>query len=429
MRIAPILLLLVLIAACGPTHRSGRSDSVVRLTYWPAQNEYERLLAGELAAQWNEAHPGVQVTVQPIPAGQSSEEVLLAAIVAGTTPDICSNIWPGIVNDFVRAGGVMALDDMPGFDSLVTSRLPEQIPDQFRSADGRLYQMPWKTNPIMMQYNKRIFREAGFDDPPGTYSEFLAAAEAITRDLDGDGQTDRWIGYRDIRPIWWQRYFDFYALYIGASNGKTFFSDGEPDLDTQAATDVFDFFAKIYGGGYFPITTYQGSAFVSTAVATEFVGPWNISWLQENAPDMEYDYAPLPVPDDHEGPPYTYGDFKNIVIFSDTRHPDEAWEFLQFLVTKQADLRLMELTKQIPVRRDLLTDSTFADFFERQPLVVPFAEQAPYTRGVDAVPSFQEILDAIAQEFEAAAVYRVRTPLEATEKAVGRIRVIHEWSL
>ena len=417
------------VAACGPSERAGRADGVVRLTYWPAQNEFERMLAAELAAEWNAAHPGIQVTVQPIPAGQSSEEVLLAAIVGGTTPDICSNVWPGIVNDFVRAGGLLALDAMPGFDSLVASRVPADLLDEFRSEDGRIYQMPWKTNPIMMQYNKRIFREAGYDTPPRTYSEYLDAAEKITADLDGDGQVDRWIGYRDIRPIWWQRYFDFYSFYIGASGGRTFYEHGEPALDVKAATEVFDFFASIYGRGYFPLTTYQGSAFVARTIATEFTGPWNISWLQENAPDMEYGYAPLPRPDDHEGPLHTYGDFKNMVVFADTPYPEEAWQFLQHLVTKQADLRLLQLTRQIPVRKDLLEDSTFAGFFADHPMVVPFAEQAPYTRGVDAVPSFQEILDAIAQEYDAAAVYRVRSPAEATEEAVERIRIIHEWSL
>ena len=429
MRTSSILLFILLLAACGGTERADQAAGIVRLTYWPAQNEHERLLANELAAEWNAAHPGVQVTVQPIPAGQSSEEVLLAAIVGGNTPDVCSNIWPGIVNSFVSAGGVLPLDDLPGFDSLMASRIPEQLLDQFVSDDGRLYQMPWKTNPTMMLYNKRIFREAGMDHPPATYSEYVAAAAKITRDLDGDGQVDRWIGYRDIRPIWWQRYFDFYAFYIGASGGKTFFEGGEPALDTAATSLVFDFFGKMYGNGYFPLTTYQGSAFVATAIATEFTGPYNISWMQENAKGMEYAYAPLPAPDDHEGPLHTYGDFKNIVIFSDTQHPAEAWEFVQYLVTREADLRLLETTRQIPVRRDLLTDSTFADFFARHPLVAPFARQAPFTRGVDAVPAFQEILDAIAQEYEAAAVYRVRTPDEATEKVVERIQVIHEWSL
>ena len=149
-------------------------------------------------------------------------------------------------------------------------------------------------------------------------------------------------------------------------------------------------------------------------------------------PDCTSDQAvcmTLSVPDDYAGPPYTYGDYKNIAIFSSTEHPEAAWRFARYLVTRAADLRLLEVTKQIPVRRDLLTDSLYADFFQHNPKVVPFARQAPYTRGVDAVSSLTEVLDAIAQQYEAAAVYGVRSPAEATREAVERIRLIHEWSL
>jgi multiple sugar transport system substrate-binding protein len=44
------------------------------------------------------------------------------------------------------------------------------------------------------------------------------------------------------------------------------------------------------------------------------------------------------------------------------------------------------------------------------------------------VGSLQEILDAIAQQFEAAAVYRVYSPAEGTRRALARIRLIHEWN-
>ncbi|RKY55138.1 MAG: sugar ABC transporter substrate-binding protein, partial [Candidatus Neomarinimicrobiota bacterium] len=64
-------------------------------------------MAKYLVDNWNAVNDSVKVKLQPIPASQSSEEVLLAAIAAGTTPDICSNIWPGAMDDFIATGGLV----------------------------------------------------------------------------------------------------------------------------------------------------------------------------------------------------------------------------------------------------------------------------------------------------------------------------------
>jgi multiple sugar transport system substrate-binding protein len=400
----------------------------VRLTYWSSQNPAERRIARTLVDEWNSANPGIQVALQPLPAGRSSEEVLLAAIAAGTTPDVCSNIWPGIVQDFVRAGALLPLSDFADFDSLAGSRFPDGTRERFGDADGNVYQIPWKTNPIMMLYNKKMFREAGIKQPPATYSEYLEAAERIAADFDGDGQMDRWMGYRDIRPIWNERRFDYFAFYVGASGGKTFFVDGELSLDTAASTEVFEFFAELYRKREFPLTTFQGSPVLSGKIATEFVGPWQISWLNENAPsDFEFDFAPLPRPDDQPGSLHTFGDYKSIAVFANTSHPDAAWQFAKYLVTRKADLMLLEIARQIPVRAGLLEDSMYGDFFEENPMVRRFAEVAPYSLGVDAVSSLQELLDAVAQQFEAAALYQAYPPEEATRRLAERMHLIHEW--
>jgi multiple sugar transport system substrate-binding protein len=401
----------------------------VRLVYWSSQNPQELDLALELVGQWNAENPGVQVTLQPIPAGQSSEEVLLAAIVGRTTPDVCSNIWPGILADFVRAGGVVRLDTLAGFDSLLAARVPPHLHDAFRSPDGDYYQVPWKTNPILMLYNRGLFREAGLDRPPRTYSEYLAAGARLTQDTDGDGQTDRWIGYRDIRPVWWQRYFDYYPFYIAASGGKTLFdAHGNVSLDQTASNRVFGFFQTVFERGYFPVTTFQDNPFLAQRIATEFTGPWSAAYLAENAPaSLDYDYAPLPVPDGHAGPVYTYGDYKNIALFSTTKHPREAWRFVQFLVSEAADRRLVEVTRQIPLRQHIATDPGLDSFYTANPAIRRFAEAAAYTRGVDAVPQLQEVLDAVAQGFERA-VYRAETPAEATASTQRRIRLIADWA-
>ena len=115
-----------------------------------------------------------------------------------------------------------------------------------------MYQILWKTNPILLIYNKRMFREAGYDHPPETYDDYLDAGSKIGRDTDGDGYVDRWVGITDIRARWRDRLFDFYPLYIAASGGKTLIEDGEIAFQNGQAVGVFRFFQNVYSNGYFP---------------------------------------------------------------------------------------------------------------------------------------------------------------------------------
>lgn len=420
---------LTLSGCANDAEQVGSPSSSIELTYWPAPNQQEVHLADSLVRKWNRLHPNIRVRMQPIPVSQSTEEVLLAAIAGKTTPDVCSNIWPGALYEYTRAGGLIALDQFPDFDSVVSSRTPREVMLGFQSDDGHFYQMPWKTNPVMMFYNKRLLREAGIANVPQTYSAYLAAGMKITRDRDGDGQVDVWMGERDIRPIWWQRLFDFYPFYIAASGGRTLFEHGAVAFANRHAEQVMEFFQACYSKGLFPRTFFQGGdPFLLEKKATHFSGPWEIAALEKFAPQMDYGVAPLPVPDDHTGPVFTYGDFKNIAIFSNTKHPAEAWEFVKFLVQAEHDALLLEICNQIPVRGDLTENPLFAGYFGRRPAMRMFAEQARFTRGVDAAPDLKEILDAISQEYEACAVYGAKTPAEAIRSAARQAEVIVEWN-
>lgn len=405
------------------------NEKVIKLTYWCASNPQEIKLAKELVGKWNSMHDDVKIDLQPIPASQSSEEVLLAAIAGKTTPDICSNMWPGAMDDFVLSGGLVRLDQFPDFVDYITERVPKDLLESFRSPDGHFYQIPWKTNPLMIIYNVKMFREAGVDQTPKTYSEFLEAAKKITKDIDGDGMIDQWFGYRSLKPIWWQRLFDYYTFYIAASGGKTLFNDSEIIFDNEASVKVFKLFQDIYANGYFPITEFQGDNFIAERLATNITGPWNIAHIEKfKSPDFEYDIFPIPVPDDYSGPVYTYGDHKNIAIFSTTKFPKEAWAFAKFLVSPESDLRLLEICSQIPIRKNLITDSLYTEYFTSHPKIVKFAQQAPLTRGVDGVSDLKEIFDGISQEYEVCAIYNKRSAEEAVRNAAKRAKVIIDWN-
>jgi len=431
MRIVQVIALIICVfSGCAEHGKSPESGGkVIELTYWPAPNPQEIQLADTLVRRWNALHPECRVRMQPIPVSQSTEEVLLAAIAGGTTPDVCSNIQPGALYDFVRARGLIPLDQFPGFDSIAEERAGTELLQTFWSPDGHIYQLPWKSNPVMMFYNKRMLRDAGISQPPRTYSEYLAAGRRVTKDTTGDGQTDVWMGERDIRPIWWQRLFDLYPFYIGASSGRTLFADDRFSLDESSAAEVLGFFRACYGEGIFPRTFFQaGDPFLLEMKATHFSGPWEVATIRKFAPHMEYGVVPLPLPDHVSGPGYTYGDFKNIAIFSTSRHPEKAWEFVRYLVRAEHDLLLLQMCDQVPVRIDLVTNPLFAGYFLENPVMAEFGRQLQHIRGIDAAPDLKEIFDTLSQIYEACAVYGSVEPQEAVREMTRRTNMIVEWN-
>jgi multiple sugar transport system substrate-binding protein len=246
------ILAVVLISGCGERNNA-RNDTggIIELTYWPAPNAQEVELADSLVREWNTLHPGVHVVMQPIPVNQSTEEVLLAAIAGKTTPDVCSNINPIALRDYVASGGLIPLDQFPDFDSVVAQRIPRELLGLFMTPDGHYYQVPWKTNPVMMFYNVRLLRAAGVSSVPKTYAEYYALGDRVLAKLNGPGKDNIWVGERDIRPIWWQRMFDFYPFYLAASGGQPLFRNDSVAFGNASAEEVFAF-APVMHAGIFP---------------------------------------------------------------------------------------------------------------------------------------------------------------------------------
>jgi multiple sugar transport system substrate-binding protein len=391
------------------------------LTYWSATNADEAAFARRIAEEWNARGTGVRVAVRPVPSGQSSEEVILAAVASHTTPDIYASAFPGQMQDLIDARGVVRLDDFPDFAAVLGERMAEDTLEQYRAPDGHYYQVPWKTNPILVQYNTRLLREVGVESLPETYEEFLAAAARVSRDRDGDGAIDQWMTVVDYSPVWYKRLFDFYPLYLAATGGRTLLDGRTATFADEHSAAVFEFFRRCFEEGYAPRQTLQGDLFLDGRIASRFTGPWSVNHVERYRPDgFEYAFGPIPTPSRGAGPPVTYADPKSVIIFATCEHPREAWDFVKFMISSRNDLLLLDLTSQLPIRSGLADDPEFAAYFERNPRMRRFADQVAATRTCDSVPELREIFDIIAQEFEASAVFGLKSPEEAVRDAARR---------
>jgi multiple sugar transport system substrate-binding protein len=132
----------------------------------------------------------------------------------------------------------------------------------------------------------------------------------------------------------------------------------------------------------------------------------------------------MPVPDGHNGPAYTYGDPKNIVIFKSCKDPQSAWDYIKTLINEKGDLNLLSITNQLPRRKNLYSNPYFQKYFLNNPKMKIFAQQSEYVKGTDASPVLKEVFDLISQEYEACVIYGTKSPEQAIKDASDAVNLL-----
>lgn len=398
--VSAAVLALGITAACGGGSggASSAQSSTGPIKVWLSNNPEEIAWGKAMVGQWNSAHPKEKVTAQEIPAGKTSEEVIGAAITAGNAPCLVFNTSPAAVPQFEKQGGLVALDSFKRAKSYIESRSGASA-DQYQSPDGKFYQIPWKQNPVMIFYNKDLFKKAGInaDNPPlKTYDQFLATSKKIV---------DSKVAQAAIWPApsseFFQSWFDFYPLYAAESDGKQTIENGKATFDDQAGKDVWNFWAQMYKNGYAPKEKYNGDSFGDQKAAMAVVGPWAIAVYGDK---VNWGVVPVPTKDGMDASQvHTFTDAKNIGLYSACKNQQTAWNVLKFATSKDQDGKLLEKTGQMPIRTDLPT--TYASYFSSHPEYKLFADQASRTVEVPNVPNSVEIWQQIRDNYSSSVIF------------------------
>jgi multiple sugar transport system substrate-binding protein len=386
-------------AACGSdSGDSGATESTGPIKIWLSNNPEEVAWGKAMVKKWNADHPDEEVTAQEIPAGKTSEEVIAAAITAGNAPCLVFNTSPAAVPQFQKQGGLVALDDFEGGTDYIESRSGD-VAEQYKSEDGKFYQIPWKSNPVMIFYNKDLMKKAGVDpeNPPlATYDEFLDTSRKVVD--SGAAQAAIWPA---PTSEFFQSWFDFYPLYAAETGGSQLVEDGQATFDSEQGKAVADFWATMYDEGLAQKEAYNGDSFADEKAAMAIVGPWAISVYGDS---VDWGAAPVPTSSGTSAEEtYTFSDAKNIGLYSACENRGTAWEVLKFATSEEQDGQLLEMTGQMPLRADLA--ETYPDYFKEKPEYATFADQASRTVEVPNVPNSIEIWQTFRDQYSSAVIF------------------------
>ena len=398
-----LLLGTVIMSGCGSSSSGGSGAAANNTTgpikIWYSNNEQEVAWGKQAVAAWNAAHADQVVTAEEIPAGKSSEDVITAAITAGTTPCLIYNTSPAAVPAFQKQGGLVDLSSFSDGASYIESRTAPATAKQYQSSDGHYYQLPWKSNPVMIFYNKKILKTAGIDttNPPlHTYADFLATAKKVVA-----SKAAKFAIYPAPSSEFYQPWFDFYPDFAAATGGKQLVADGKSQFTSPEGMAVINFWKQIYADNLAGKETVTGDTFADGTAAMASVGPWAISSYKGK---VDWGVVPMPTANGMTADQiHTFSDAKNVGLYSSCQNKGTAWEFLKFSTSQAQDGQLLTMTGQMPLRNNLPT--TYADYFSKNPDYKLFADQAARTTEVPYVQNSVQIWQTFRDAWTSAVIF------------------------
>jgi len=179
----------------------------IRLATWAGVEEAKELQA--VIDKVNAAATTYEIVHEPQPADYYTK--IQTNLAGGTAADL---IWLSqeFIAGYADKGVLLDISDYLKNDTRPAAQLDDYFADILQTAQykGRTYGLPWIAQPVVLYYNPKMFAEAGVEPPNEnwTWDDFKAAAEKLTRDIDGDGKPDQWgtafNGWPPIHMFIWQ---------------------------------------------------------------------------------------------------------------------------------------------------------------------------------------------------------------------------------
>jgi len=294
------------------------------LTHWPPETVAKLEAA---AATYAKDHPGVAIEVRAVPFGDLLTTLRSQAGQAGG-PTIAGiyDLW---LPELVRDKLVAAAPEANAGD--VKANWPAGVATA-ASVGGTVYGYPNEIDVYALNYNKKLFAEAGITEAPKTWDEFFAAAEKLTdkdKGQQGFGMINSWAA-GVVHP--------FASLL--ASNGGALIVDGKPALDSDNAKETFDLYEKFITSGATVATMGTADAnttgpfldnFVSGKTGMIIMANWWESALKAGMGDNFADIATAPIPVGPKGDGPHSISYSWMTVVSDGASDAEkqaAWDFL-----------------------------------------------------------------------------------------------------
>ncbi|MFC4116069.1 ABC transporter substrate-binding protein [Nonomuraea zeae] len=374
---------------------------------------FEQAIAG-----FNRKFP--QITVKATKGVQDDQ--ITQAIRGGDAPDVAASFTTDNVAQWCRSGAFQDLTPVIAQDGVDLSVLPE-VARSYTRFDGRQCTLPLLADAYGLYYNKALMKG---NAPPKTLTELADLAKKLTvRDADG---TIKVAGF--IPSV---QYYENSPSHLAPMTGATWYkSDGTSAIGTDPAWKRLLTWQKelVDWYGYDKLEKFRKSLgdewgakhpFFQGKVAIILDGEWRNAMIANDAADLDYGTAPVPVADDRPelyGSGFTAGTV--IGVPKGAKHPQQAWELVKHLttdtdslVTLSNALRNVPTTKASMESPNLAKDANFKTFLD----IFAHPKTSTIPASVNSVFN-QEALSTFIQKWEKGSVPDLDAGLKSVDKQI-----------
>jgi len=365
---------------------------LVLFTYTPPDEEAANL---ELIRRFEQSHPNLKVRLQNESGRSQDAMTKLQTMLSGQAgPDVMS-IHGAFFIPMASKGTLMDLGpkaaqsaNLGDFSANILALCKYQ---------GKLYSLPRYTSVYGLFYNKTLFDEANVSYPgtqgEWTWDEYLKTAKALTKDTHGDGKPDQW---GCVIDFWGSRMYPW--LW---QNGASLMNADRSQcvLDSAAAIEAVQFVYdlrykhKVAAASDNAEQNAALTAFTQGKIGMYMTGPWDIQLLRQTK-GLQWDVAPLP----KQQQAATLLGTENYAIWSGTKHPDEAWELFNYLLSAEAQTYMAEKLEKMPSRLSVLKGAYAQAKTDHNRKV--FVDSLAYARQPENIPEWSQVKDLIQDELD-----------------------------
>jgi multiple sugar transport system substrate-binding protein len=380
----------------------------ITITAWHGAGGGEAKGVEEVVEKFNKQQDKIEVKLVFVEAGSVQIQKSLAAIAAGTPPDLILLAWPqymGPLHDALVPLDRYIAQDSKGYakDDFIASHL--LLGNSV--IKGRTWGMPAETNNLALYYNKELFKQGGVT-PPKTWKELVEVAQKLTNPDKkqwglslptgvGEGLTWTWMCFL------WQA-------------GGTFTNPEQTKLtfNTPAGVEALQFWVDLIHKYNVATLTPPQNAFLTGNVAMEINGPWSIPTIRTQS-KVDLGIAPLPM---YKRKATNIGGTVNIMFKTTEERQKATWEFMKYFSGTEAQAELGVKAGFIPVRKSSLQQPIWKEYVKEFPDIqvhidsYEFGRYRPY-----GIVTYDEISQILSRHLQAA-LYQKESSKEALDKAV-----------